>query len=152
MVEHGRNIFFAKQNFFFQKWFTTLLLSRGFLNSSQLFFSVRGSKVVPFGLEKNKHKRLFWFRCFSDKQAKLSLGKMLFGCCWLKKHKHLMNKWPIDQNNIQDISLVRHRNNNLFCIATLSIRQFHTPVLVFEIPLTSRCANAVQQNHQEEYQ
>jgi hypothetical protein len=100
MVEHGRNIFFAKQNFFFQKWFTTLLLSRGFLNSSQLFFSVRGSKVVPFGLEKNKHKRLFWFRCFSDKQAKLSLGKMLFGCCWLKKHKHLMNKWPRDQNNI----------------------------------------------------
>ena len=100
MVEHGRNIFFAKQNFFFQKWFTTLLLSRGFLNSSQLFFSVRGSKVVPFGLEKNKHKRLFWFRCFSDKQANLSLGKMLIGCCWLKKHKHLMNKWPRDQNNI----------------------------------------------------
>jgi len=127
MVSMGRNIFFAKQNFFFQKWFTTLLLSRGFLNSSQLFFSVRGSKVVPFGLEKNKHKRLFWFRCFSDKQANLSLGKMLIGCCWLKKHKHLMNKWPRDQNNISLIVIYCDHNQQSLpkCFNKIDCKRTH---------------------------
>jgi hypothetical protein len=46
----GQNIF-SKQNFFFN---ILIYLSRGFQNCSHLFFSVRGSKVVPFSLEKNK--------------------------------------------------------------------------------------------------
>ena len=45
-------IFFRDTKFFFNK--NDLPLSRGFQNCSHLFFSVRGSKVVPFSLEKNK--------------------------------------------------------------------------------------------------
>ena len=101
MVSMGRNIFFAKQNFFFQKWFTTLLLS---LEDSQTvlsyFLACVVQKLCHLVWKKISNKRLFWVRCFSDKQANLSLGKMLIGCCWLKKHKHLANKWPKDQNNI----------------------------------------------------
>ena len=55
-IVYWENIFLAKQNFFLQKCFPILPLSRGVQNCSQLFFSVRGSKVVPFSLDKKKQK------------------------------------------------------------------------------------------------